>query len=161
MPTKLLTSLLALLCASLVLSSCALFGKQNFRHRELDVRKHTFGQVWRGFDGASRRQGFLSEPGKTDRGAKKYESRWIERIAPFRRGRRFRLAAEFVRPEDQPAVWRIRYYVETQRVDNLKKVMNPEEDDWEPAGQDGLKEDVLMGVLRGEFGLGIIERRGR
>ena len=125
-------------------------------YRELDAPGASFSQVWMGMQHVTRRLGYAADGNVTDRGKRVFQSSW-HTLPRFPRGTiRHRMRAEVVRIAPGEPGWRIRYYVEQQTVDSITRSLSPREEDWEAAGQDGLKERVFIGTLRAELGLKVL-----
>ena len=88
---------------------------------------------------------FLADVSGTDRGEGLYLSRWRQRVLPNRHPARNRLRLEVLLDEGSAATgWPIRYYIEQETVDDLRRDRDPREEDWSADGQDSEKE-VLFG----------------
>jgi len=125
-------------------------------YRELDAPNKSFGDVWVGLQHVTRRLGYAADRGETDRGRRVFQSTWRTQ-AKFPRGSaRHRVRAEVNRIEPNKPGWRVRCYVERQKVDTIGRSLNPREEDWEPDGQDLDRENTFVGTLRAELGLGVI-----
>jgi hypothetical protein len=116
-----------------------------------------FGEIWDGFVEIAERQGYAADLQETDRGLRKYTSRWREAPAPFGMGSRSRLVARFERPEPGPdgevlEGWMLEFHVQRQVVKNMSPGFDPQERDWSDSGQDRTREDVLYGQIRLRFG---------
>ena len=86
-----------------------------------------------------------------------FESHWRAQAVPFRlaaahRGVRRRVHAEFVRPDGGPD-WLVRYYVQRQVIGDMTAAFDPQEEDWEEAGQDPDTELRIEVKLRSRFGV--------
>lgn len=128
------------------LSSC---GGPVFSFQEIAVGKLDFATVWNeATQVISSVEGSLNPVG-TDRGLKVMESRWNTRTFAFGKGRRTRVHLEIVRKD--PLEHLVRFYVERQKNGNMRRIFNPEEGDWEDAGQDSAKESILRYHLRSRF----------
>lgn len=147
---------LLLLCLLLlqVLGGCT----QTLKYRELEVPDRTFGEVWVGMQVVTRKMGYHAK--LVDRGKKVFESSWRTQTRFPRGSVRHRLRAEVERIDprqpDEPG-WRVRCCIERQTVTTVGRSLNPEEDDWEPSGQDLDREERFVALLRGELGLKTIE----
>jgi hypothetical protein len=123
------------LASSLLLLACACNTVKSWQ--ELETGPMTFAEVYDGVDFIARADGFTVSTGESDRGLGIWQSRWRHRQLGLNRPGRFRLRAEL---EDLggngKSGWRVRFYVEQMKVKDLKKSMNPEEDDWSSDGQD-------------------------
>lgn len=141
-----MTPLRSLCLVALLLASCA----SPVRWREVE-HDAAFESMWNQLVRTATRSGYPANNNETDFGLKQYVSQWRSTPAPFRQGRRTRLHAEFERLDEKPG-WRIRFYMEQQKVTDIAIGFEPEEDDWSDNGQDPGKEDVLLGQLRLAFG---------
>lgn len=124
-----------------------------------------FGETWEHFADVAERSGFRMDPVASDRGLRIFISRWRESPAPFGKGVRTRLQGRFERVEPKPEhagkeLWRLEYFVERQIVTDISRGFEAEEDDWSDDGQDGEREQILLGQLRLRYGqaLGIQPR---
>lgn len=148
---------LLLLVLSTFLGGCV----QTFTYRELELPNKTFGEIWVGMQHVTRKMGYKAKT--VDRGKKVFESGWRTQTRFPRGSIRHRLRAEVERlklatPDDPDASgWRVRCYVEQQRVATVGRTLNPREEDWEPDGQNPSWEDTFVRHLRGELGLPTIE----
>lgn len=111
-----------------------------------------FGEFWEGFASIAERQGYPIDFSQSDRGLRVYVSKWRTTPAPFAMGRRTRLHGRFERTAEGQPGWRLQFYVQNQSATDIGSGFEPEEDDWSDAGQDRLREDVLLGQLRLRFG---------
>lgn len=131
---------LSLLFASLS-ASCG-----TVRHwRELQTDPMSIGAAWEGFVqvAASQRDGFLVDQTKTDRGLGIWQSLWRNRQSE-RYPIRYRLKAEFLFDEGSPEEgWLLRYVVEQEKVKDIRRHVQPSEDDWSADGQNVEVEDIL------------------
>ncbi len=113
--------------------------------RDVPVARLRFQQVWDACVATADTE-FSVDPAQTDRGLREITTRWRTRILPFGQGRRVR--AHFEVRSDADDRHLVRYYVERQRVPNIKVSMRPRESDWEAAGQDPEIELRLLHHLR-------------
>ncbi len=143
MRTVLILSVLGLLTA------CA----SEPKWRTVDV-KAPFGEAWNAFVDVGVTNGYrqFDGPDGTDRGMRVFVSTWRESPAPFRMSARTRLRGKFERPEGQDDAWQIRFYVQRQKVREIEAGFDPHEADWSDDGQDGDREDIILGQLRLRFG---------
>ena len=152
------TPMASCLLLSFALGGCFL---QTYTYRELDVPNKSFGDIWVGMQHVTRRLGYAADRGETDRGRRVFQSTWETRLMFPRGSMRYRVRAEVERIRPNEPGWRVRCYVERQKVNNIARSLNPREEDWEPDGQDPLKENVFVGTLRGELGLTVLESTPR
>ena len=132
--------------ALVLLAACST--NWNWRQVEADA---LFEDVWGEFAQIAARNGYPEDMSKTDRGQRKFVSRWRSITAPFRRSERTRVIGEFAKTEAQH--WQVRFYVERQTVGDMAKgFFDVSEADWSNAGQDRDKEDLMFGQLRLTFG---------
>ncbi len=117
--------------------------------RELQTAPMTLGDCLDGFEHVATGQGFVVDGGVTDRGNGIWQSRWRDRVHPTNRHpARFRLYAEVLIEEGSAAKgWPIRYAVEQQIVDDLRRSIEPREEDWSNDGQDREREAILGEAL--------------
>jgi hypothetical protein len=137
----------ALGLAAAVLSGCSTPPKPV--QLELPV---AFGEAWEGFADIADRSGYRIDPNASDRGMRVFVSRWLERPAPFGKGNRTRVHGKFVRDERDGEFWRLEFWVERQVVKDISRGFEPEDPDWSAAGQDGNREEIMLGQLRLRFG---------
>ena len=137
------------LCAlvALVVAGCS--GPKAWREVDSD---RGFGDVWNSFEQIADQAGYRADVSATDRGRREFVSRWRVADGGLRGAERTRLHARFTRPDDEPELWRLEFYIERETAGDMKSRLDPEEGDWESAGQDGLREEVMLGQLRLEFG---------
>ena len=113
--------------------------------RELETEPMSLGQVWNGFTQiATARNGWRVDESVTDRGNGLWQSRWkkreMERNFPIRN----RLKLEiFLDEGSREKGWLIRYVIEQEKCNDLRRHSNPQEDDWSPDGQDTEGEAIL------------------
>lgn len=145
------------LLLSIVFAGCT--APTQWREFEHDA---PFEDMWRGLVEIAEHHGFFTDAAASDRGERRFVSQWRELPAPFRRGYRDRLHAEFTRPEQRPG-WYLRFWIEHQVVTDIARGFEAEEGDWKSAGQDTRREDVVLGQLRLRFGqeLGVVPRQER
>lgn len=110
-----------------------------------------FDLVWTRFVDIATVSGYAADPLETDRGLRKFASRWREQPAPFRMGRRTRIVAEFERREDEPG-WTVRFAIPMQAIDSIEAGFEPREEDWADRGQDFEREEIMLGQLRLAYG---------
>jgi hypothetical protein len=80
----------------------------------------------------------------TDRGNGVWQSKWRERQLGLGRPGRYRLLAEVPLDEGSTqAGWTVRFVVEQQKVKDLRKSMDPKEEDWSDDGQDRERETLF------------------
>jgi hypothetical protein len=132
-----------LLSATFVLA-CLLFGACSTAKdwQELQVGPQTFADVYDGVQEIADSGGFVPSAGDCDRGLGVWQSRWRMRVldAIGHPGRQ-RLHVE-IKDGAPDTGWLIRFYVEQQKVKDLRKSMGPSEDDWSRDGQDSETEDL-------------------
>ena len=112
--------------------------------REIETDPMTFGECYDGLVFIATRDGFTADPMKCDRGVGTWESRWRERQIGLGRPGRFRLRAEVLIDEGTPKEgWPIRFAIDQEKVKDLRKSMQPQEEDWSDDGQDTEREAIL------------------
>ncbi len=114
--------------------------------RELRTEPMPIGQCYEGLDYIAAAVGFVSDASVSDRGEGIWQSRWRGRVLddPKRHPARFRLVAEIELDRGSPTTgWPIRFVVEQQWIEDLRKSLNPKEDDWSWKGQDKEAEAIL------------------
>ena len=130
-------------------------------YREINAPDKSFSDVWIGLQLVTRRLGYRADREETDRGRRVFQSTWNTSLRWPRNSVRRRMRAEVVRISPGQPGWRVRCYVEKQIVDSVTGSLNREDDDWEPAGQDPKYENRLVGTLRAELGLPVLEPTSR
>lgn len=137
-------TLVLLVCS--ILPSCSGYGA---KYREAEIPGITAGDLW---DEVLRFTANRYTPDvlETDTGRRIFMSRWSGVAVAFRgRNGRRRFFAQVVPGRKTP--WMVQYYCEAQHITDFAKNMNPEEEDWEFAGQDVNREKEfawVMGRLR-------------
>jgi len=111
-----------------------------------------FEDIWVQFVQIAAANGYALDEAETDRGQRIFVSTWRTVPASFRGASRSRVHARFERPEGETSGWMIEFYVEKQSVDDPKLSFDPIDADWDDAGQDGQREDILLGQTRLAFG---------
>lgn len=87
---------------------------------------------------------FVVDQSVTDRGEGIYQSRWKVRVLPNRHAARNRLRVEVLLDEGSAATgWPLRFVVEQEAVDDLRRDLEPREEDWSSDGQDKEKETLF------------------
>lgn len=160
-----LTPLLAVLL--LTFCGCAGYGAEI---REFQVRNHAADDIFQKIVSYASSRGLIQDPKQTDLSRRLFVSRWRGGGAPIMGrdgGRRDRLHAEVVRDRSR-AGWMILYYFERQRIGEIGRGLQPKDDDWEAAGQNGSKEQQFRYAMNLSlhgvgFGLGVEKepRNGR
>lgn len=116
--------------------------------RELRSSPMTFGECYDGLEFIVGRDGFVADPLACDRGMGTWQSRWRERQLGLGRPGRFRLRVEVMIDEGSAAEgWPIRFAIDQQQVKDLRKSMQPSEDDWSDDDQDREREAILAEKL--------------
>ncbi len=111
--------------------------------RELRTEPMTLGECFDGIEHVAQRE-FVSDGAVSDRGLGIWQSRWRQRMLERNFPGRFRLRVEVMLDEGTTATgWPIRYVVEQERVDDLRRSLQPREEDWSSTGQDKEKEALL------------------
>ena len=112
---------------------------------EFQTGQPMFEDAWGGFQRIAVGEAYPPAPG-SDRGTRRYESRWRTMKLPFRKGYRKRLHAEFEQVEN--VGWTIRFHAEQQQVEDFARSMEPRDQDWEPDGQDtGLESRIMQKLI--------------
>lgn len=127
-------SLLAVASIALVLTSCASTRRQ---YRDLEVRGLPVDIVWRICLDTVQTE-FRLDPAQVDVGRRTLTTRWRNELRAFGMGRRRRAIVELETIE--PEAYRVRYYVELQRYGEMATPLEPKEEEWDAAGQDGAVE---------------------
>jgi hypothetical protein len=130
-----------------------------YEWREMQSGSATRAEVFQAIDTTAQTDGYMPGSG-CDRGMGLWESKWRYRQLGLGRPGRFRLLVELLLDDGSTADgWTVRYRIEQQMVDDLRRSMDPLEDDWESAGQDFEREELFgerlrMRLNRGESGPG-------
>lgn len=117
--------------------------------RELRSGPMSYGECFDGLVHVANGAGFTADGSATDRGLGIWQSRWRFRtLPPVGRPARYRLYAEILVDEGSPATgWPIRFAVDQQQVTDLRRSIDPREEDWSKAGQDRETEAILGEAL--------------
>jgi hypothetical protein len=122
--------------------------------QEMTTKPMRQGEVFAAVDQLARADGFLPDAANSDTGLGTWQSRWRNRQIGLGRPGRFRLRVEVMIDEGSLETgWPVRYLVEQQKVKDLKKSINPTEDDWSSDGQDAEKEFLFARRLSLRLGL--------
>lgn len=112
--------------------------------REMQSAPMTFGECYDGVVFIVGKDGFTPDPLHCDRGVGTWQSRWRERELGLGRPGRFRLRIEIMIDEGSTtAGWPIRFAIDQEKVKDLRKSMQPREEDWSDDGQDRERETIL------------------
>jgi len=104
----------------------------------------TLGQCYDGVVYVATNGGFAADHASCDRGNGVFQSRWRPRQIGLGRPGRYRLRAEVLVDEGSAAAgWPIRYVVEQQKVKDLRRSMEPTEEDWSADYQDREAETIF------------------
>jgi hypothetical protein len=124
----------------LVLASCGTVTEW----REMKSGPMTFGECYDGIVFIATRDGFTPDALGCDRGLGTWQSRWRERQIGLGRPGRFRLTVEVLMDESSAADgWQIKFAVHQEKVKDLRRSMQPAEEDWSSDGQDREREAIL------------------
>jgi hypothetical protein len=117
--------------------------------RELDTSPMTYGECFDGVEHVAKGAGFTSDGSVTDRGLGIWQSRWRYRVLPpVGRPARYRLYLEVLVDEGSPQKgWPIRYAVDQEHVEDLRRSVEPREQDWSVTDQDKETEAILGEML--------------
>lgn len=137
------------------LAACQAFHAQD---QEIRVENLPFDTVWKSCLAAANTE-FRLDPKETDRGLRTFTTRWYERRRAFRKGRRWRARFQIV-PQD-PMTHVILFHVQVQRNSEIARPLDPRDEDWENAGQDGDLEARLAYQLRLRLADAASKRRPR
>ena len=113
--------------------------------RELKTAPMTLGECMDGVVHVAKGAGFMSDDSVTDRGMGIWQSRWRGRVMrPSGNPARYRLYLEVLVEEGSAADgWPIRYTVDQEKVDDLRRSIEPREEDWSSTSQDSETEAIL------------------
>lgn len=130
----------------------ALFASCGLVHdwRELQTEPMAIGTCFDGIEHCARGMKFVADDSVTDRGLGIWQSRWRQRVKPpVGKPARYRLRVEILVDDGSPqAGWPLRFVVDQEVVDNLRKATSPEEGDWSSDGQDREIESIYGEALR-------------
>ena len=127
-----------------LLASCGTFREW----RELQTAPMTLGACYDGLVFVARGARFMEDPAFSDRGLGTWQSRWRRREAFRNFPIRNRLIAEILIDDGSTEKgWRVRYYIEQEKVDDLRRHASPREEDWSADGQDSEREALLGAML--------------
>ena len=131
-------------CLMLILAS-SLAGCYTVRDwRELQTEPMTLGACYDGVEFIASNSGFRIDSSKSDRGLGTWQSRWRKREKERHFPIRNRLKLEILVDEGSTATgWPVRYLIEQEKVVDLRRHANPQEDDWSSDGQDSEGESIL------------------
>lgn len=117
--------------------------------RELETAPMTVGECFDGIVHVATGVGFTSDDSVTDRGLGVWQSRWRFRtLPPVGHPARYRLRVEMLLDEGSPTDgWPLRFAIDQETVDDLRRSMDPREEDWSDDGQDREKEAILGEAL--------------
>lgn len=106
------------------------------------------GEAYEALIRAANSRGYAPDVPNCDRGDGKWQSRWRQRIQDDRHPGRYRLRAEILLDEGSPQQgWPIRFVIEQQKVKDLRRSLDPTEDDWSSDGQDQEAEAIFAEML--------------
>ena len=117
--------------------------------RELQTEPMPIGACFDGVDHCARGMKFVSDDSVTDRGLGIWQSRWRQRVKPpVGRPARYRLRVEILVDEGSSKTgWPVRFAIDQEVVDDLRRANAPEEGDWSRDGQDTELEAILGEAL--------------
>jgi hypothetical protein len=117
--------------------------------REMRTAPMKYAECYDGVVDIATHNGFTADTTISDRGLGVWQSRWRERVADNAgRSGRYRLRAEVMMEEGSTTSgWPLRFAIEQQKVKDLRKSMDPTEDDWSDDGQYGDREVILAEQL--------------
>ena len=134
------TRFVAATLLSLLLAACGSVREW----REMRTDPMTIGECYNGFHFIATNDGFRVDTSKTDRGLGIWQSRWRMRDGERHFRLRFRLKAEILVDDGSTETgWPIRYVIEQEKVEDLRRYASPREEDWSAAGQDAEREVIL------------------
>ena len=87
---------------------------------------------------------FYNDKSVSDRGLGTYQSRWLRRESERNFPLRLRLRCEVLIDQGSSEKgWPVRYVVEQEKVEDLRRHRDPQEEDWEADGQDSEAESMF------------------
>ena len=112
--------------------------------RELKTEPMTLGECWQGWvDIVTSRDGWVVDHSETDRGNGAWQSRWKQRETERNFPVRNRLCMEILIDEgSRQDGWLVRYVVEQEICEDLRRHQAPTEEDWSAYGQNSEAEAV-------------------
>ncbi len=121
--------------------------------RDVNTAPMTFAECFDGLIFVATNHGFSPDVPNCDRGNGLWQSRWQPRHLGLGRPGRYRLRAEVMIDEGSPTKgWPIRYVIEQQKVKDLRRSLEPTEDDWSRDGQDAESEAIFGEKLARRLG---------
>lgn len=113
--------------------------------RELKTEPMPIGDCYEGIAWVASRDGYQSDDSVSDRGFGIWQSRWRNFVLPENRHPgRFRLRVEVLLDEGNATEgWPIRYAIDQEVIDDLRRSRDPREEDWSAAGQYKEREAIL------------------
>ena len=132
-----------------------------FNWQEVQSGPATRAEVYDAVVFVARGDGFL--PGSNcDRGMGIWESKWRYRQLGLGRPGRYRLRAELLIDDgSRETGWAVRFKIEQEKVDDLRKSLDPREQDWESDGQDYEREALFVERLRLRLGMWTLESKSQ
>ena len=124
-----------------LLASCGSFHSW----RELQTEPMSLGEAWQGWvDIVTSRDGWVVDHSSTDRGNGVWQSRWKRRETERNFPVRSRLVMEVLIDDgSRTEGWLIRYAIEQEICEDLRRHQEPAEEDWSSYGQNAEVEAVL------------------
>jgi hypothetical protein len=108
----------------------------------------TIGEVYDGLLAIAAGDGFAVDASTSDRGNGLLQSRWRQRTLERHFPGRYRLRAEIMLEEGSAlGGWPVRFAIEQQKVEDLRRSNDPREDDWSDHGQDREREAIFADKL--------------
>jgi hypothetical protein len=114
--------------------------------REMQTDPMPIGECYEGVSFIANAAGFQADAAASDRGHGIWQSRWRSRTleGEKRHRARFRLYLEIdVDKGSAIAGWPIRYVIEQQWIEDLRRERSPKDDDWDWKGQDKEAEAIF------------------
>lgn len=132
----------------------------SFRNwRELQTEPMTLGEAWQGWqDIVTSRDGWVVDHSATDRGNGVWQSRWKRRETERNFPVRSRLCMEVLIDDgSRKDGWVMRFAVEQEICEDLRRHQEPTEEDWSGFGQNAEAEKVLGERLARRLAPGSVE----
>lgn len=139
MPVRRLVRLLTLLLLP-ALGACGTVRQW----REIRSAPMSYGECYDGIAFIAQNSGFAADEAANDRGNGLWQSRWKQRQLGLGRPGRCRLTVEVLMDEGSPQRgWPVRFCIEQQKVKDLRRSLEPREDDWSSDGQHTEQEELF------------------
>jgi len=118
--------------------------------RELESKPMPIGECFDGVAHCATGMRFTPDDSVTDRGFGVWQSRWRQRVkSPVGHPARYRLRVEILVDDGSARTgWPLRFAIDQEWIDDLRRANSPEEQDWSSDGQDRELEAIFGEALR-------------